>query len=80
MPDVQVIGTLEFNGWSFQTGSFTAPDGTTRKSGGDSFLSAGPGLRLVLCDKLDVGVGAAFQVSGIPWPSTLIRTECRYRF
>lgn len=82
IPDFQIIGTLEFNGWSFQTGEFTDPalGGTLRKSGDDAFLSAGPGLRFVLCDKLDAGVAAAFQLSGIPWPSTLLRTEFRYRF
>ena len=78
--DVQLIGTLEFNGWSFQTGHFTDPFLGKLKSGDDSFLSVGPGLRLVLCDKLDVGVGAAFEVNGIPWPSTLIRSEFRWRF
>jgi len=76
-----LIGTLEFNGWSFQTGQFSDPVlGAKQKSGDDAFLSAGPGLRFVLCDKLDVGVGVAFKVSGIPWPNTLIRTEFGWRF
>jgi hypothetical protein len=78
--DVQLIGTLEFNGWSFQTGDYTDPVLGRHNSGGDSFLSAGPGLRFVLCDKVDLGVGSAFQVSGIPWPNTLIRSEFRWRF
>jgi hypothetical protein len=81
MGDLQIIGTLEFNGWSFQTGQYTDPFfGSFQKSGDDAFLSLGGGVRLVLCDKLDVGVGAAWAISGIPWPDTLIRTEFRYRF
>lgn len=80
-PDAQLIGTMEFNGWSFQTGLFSDPLlGPKQKSGDDAFLSAGPGLRFVLCDKVDVGVGVAFRVSGIPWPETLIRTEFGWRF
>jgi hypothetical protein len=79
--DVQVIGTLEFNGWHFQDGQFTDPvTGPFQKSSGDSFLSAGPGIRMVVCDKIDFGVAAAWQISGDLWPNSLYRTEFRWRF
>jgi hypothetical protein len=81
IPDVQLIGTAEFNGWSFQAGQFTDPVlGPFQKSSGDTFLSAGPGLRLVVCDKVDFGVGAAFELSGPLWPNELYRAEFRWRF
>src|SRR5262249_37097162 len=52
MPDVPLIGTLECNGLSFQTGSFTDPIlGPFQKGGGYTFVSAGPGLRLVMCNR-----------------------------
>src|SRR5262249_31088988 len=60
LPDVPLIGTFEFNGYSFQDGQFTDPVlGPFQKSSGDTYLSLGPGLRLVVCNKIDFGIGSA---------------------
>lgn len=81
MPDVSLIGTLECNGLSFQTGSFTDPIlGAFQKGGGYTFVSAGPGLRLVVCNRVDIGVGAAFALTEPTYPRQLYRTEFRWRF
>ncbi|HWG44741.1 MAG TPA: hypothetical protein VN688_18340 [Gemmataceae bacterium] len=81
MPDVPLIGTLEYNGLSFQTGSFTDPIlGPFQKGGAYTFVSMGPGLRLVICNRVDIGVGAAFAVTEPTYPRQLYRTEFRWRF
>jgi hypothetical protein len=40
----------------------------------------GPGFRFVICDKIDIGVGTAFAVTGARWTEELIRAEFRWRF
>jgi hypothetical protein len=79
--DVQIIGTAEFNGYSFQDGAFTDPIlGGFQKASGDTYISIGPGLRCVICDKVDFGVGAAFNVTDHHFAQQLYRTELRWRF
>ncbi|SIO60631.1 hypothetical protein SAMN05444166_6467 [Singulisphaera sp. GP187] len=77
MPDVPLIGTLEFNGWSFQDGAFTAPVLGPQNSSGDSYLSIGPGLRMAVCNYIDFGVGTAFSLNTPNWGDPLIRSEIR---
>jgi hypothetical protein len=79
-----LIGTLEFNGLTYQTGQFTEPDGTPPggvlgSASGNSFLHFGPGLRLAMCNKLDIGLGVAFGL-GDHGPDQLYRFEFRYRY
>jgi hypothetical protein len=87
IPDVQLIGTAEVNEWSVLGGNFTQTDFfdvATRRpfavSATTTMLSMGPGLRLVICDKIDVGVGTAFSVTGPRWAEEQIRAEFRWRF
>jgi len=79
LPDCPLIGTLEFNGYSFQDGLYTDEFGVAQKSSGDTYLSIGPGLRLIICDKIDFGLGTAFAV-GDHGPDRIFRTEFRWRF
>jgi hypothetical protein len=81
-PEVPVISTLEFNGWTFQDGAFTAlgPNGSFQRAGDYGYFSAGPGLRIFACDKLDFGVGVAFALTEPHWATTLYRMELRLRF
>lgn len=80
-PQVPLISTLEFNGWSFQDGSYTDPGiGAFQKAGDSSYFSAGPGLRLFVCDKLDFGTGISFALTDQHWATTLYRCELRLRF
>ncbi|MCI0377377.1 MAG: hypothetical protein L0215_07215 [Gemmataceae bacterium] len=78
--DVELIGTLEFNGYSFQDGAFSDPFlGQFQKASADSYFSAGPGIRLVICYWLDFGVGSAFSI-GDHGPDQMYRTELRIRY
>jgi hypothetical protein len=79
--DVQLIGTAELIGWSFQDGAYTDPfAGPFQKSSGGTYVSIGPGLRLVICDKVDFGVGAVFSITNHNFADQLYRTEFRWRF
>ncbi len=74
-----VVGTFEFNGVSFQDGLFTTPAGVIENAGGHSMLHLGPGLRMSLCNKLDLGFGMGIGVSD-HGPDQLYRFDFRYRF
>src|SRR5262249_20920339 len=91
MPGVQLIGTAELNEWSFLQGAYTSPDflmpdprnGTLTPvsvSATATMLSVGPGIRLVVCDKIDFGVGTAFALTGDHLAEETIRAEFRWRF
>ena len=79
-PDTPLIGTLEANGWTFQDGTYTDPILGTRKASGFSYGSIGPGLRLSVCNKLDVGVGVGFPLSDPHWGNPQVRTEIRFLY
>ena len=90
--NLQLIGTLEFGGISFQAGRFTNPllatgapnpnpDGTTfTNARTSSYFSIGPGFRLFYCQKFDVGIGMQFNVTTFNIADQLYRTEVRWRF
>jgi hypothetical protein len=81
---LQLIGTTEFNGWTFTDGAvtdFVTKDmGTTVRASGESYLTSGGGLRLVFCEKWDLGFGAAFALTSDHFAQQLYRTEFRYRY
>ncbi|MCE9529815.1 MAG: hypothetical protein K8T89_01540 [Planctomycetes bacterium] len=78
--DTQLVGTMEFNGYTFQSGSFTDPVLGVQRANGSTYVSVGPGLRYIICDKVDIGVGTAFSVTGQHFADQLYRTEFRWRF
>jgi hypothetical protein len=91
IPNIQVVGTAEINEWTILGGAYTSPDvlltpPTVSKTGpvalaaGTTMASLGPGVRLFICDKIDIGVGTAFAVTGSRWEEELIRAEFRWRF
>jgi hypothetical protein len=80
-PDSPLIGTLEFNGWTFQDGGYTSPvTGKPQRATGDSYFSVGPGLRMVICTNVDFGVGVAFALSDPHWEAQLYRFELRWLY
>jgi hypothetical protein len=79
--NVPLIGTLEGESWSFQHGNYTDPVlGAWQKASGYTYLNIGPGLRLVICDRADLGVGSSFAVTQNHWAEYLFRTEFRFRY
>ena len=45
-----------------------------------TYFYVGPGMRLAFCDKLDIGFGVQFAVTGDHFAQQLYRTELRWRF
>lgn len=86
IPNVPIVGTCEFDGWSFQTGSYTSPWASTpadafyQTAGNYSYLYVGGGLRMFICDKIDFGVGVDVPITSAHWADPLIRSEFRWRF
>lgn len=79
--DVTVIATAEFNTWSFQDGAYTDPVfGSFQRAGGAAYWTLGPGLRIFLCDRCDIGFAASFAINTPNFAEQLYTTEFRLRF
>src|SRR5262249_31824561 len=77
-PNSMLIGTFEFDGWSFQNGGFYNPAGKAVGSGGMTFFNMGPGLRMSLCNKMDFGGAVTFPVTEHSWGAPYLRLEVRF--
>jgi hypothetical protein len=81
LPNVPLVGTMEFNGWSFQGGSYTDPFlGPYQMAGGYTYASGGAGLRLFICDKIDFGFAFALALTPQHFADQLYRSEFRFRY
>jgi hypothetical protein len=84
VPDVQLIGTAELNGWSVLDGLYTDPNfggpAPLAVKARTHIMSAGPGLRFVICDKIDLGFAAAFALTSEDFSDEFYRAEFRWRF
>jgi hypothetical protein len=82
---LQLVGTLEAEEWTFLGGDYTDSDFTlggtpVAVNAKGTIFSAGPGLRLFICDKLDIGVGTQFSLTGSHFAGETARAEFRWRF
>ncbi|HEY1380283.1 MAG TPA: hypothetical protein VGF55_26005 [Gemmataceae bacterium] len=89
-----LISTAEFNGWTFTDGAIVnrgaidagiaaSPMNRAQlieKGSAESYFTLGGGLRLVICDKYDIGFGAQFAVTDDHFAEQLYRTEFRIRY
>lgn len=77
----QVIGTAEFNGWTFLDGQTTiGTDATELSASNRNYFTAGPGLRIVYCDNYDIGFGYACALSEGYLGQNQYRAELRIRY
>ncbi len=77
--NVELIGTGEFVGYSFQAGQFSVPGQPNNNAHPGEFFYTGPGLRLVVCEWIDFGFAVGFGFGG-RGPEELYRTELRIRY
>jgi len=79
---IQLIGSAELGGYEIAGGAYTSPATGLPASAKDvgSIVNIGPGLRLVVCNKIDIGAGSYFAVSKDRMASALARIEFRWRF
>jgi hypothetical protein len=76
-----LISTAEFNGITFTDGAVAdLALNTGRPTAGDTIITLGGGMRLVICDKYDIGFGSDFAVSSNRFADQLYRTEFRIRW
>lgn len=76
-----LIATGEFQSWTFQDGAYTDPFlGGSQPASGLSYLAAGPGVRVVLGERLDFGVAAAFAINSPNFASQTYTAAFRWRF
>jgi hypothetical protein len=75
-----LMGTLELNGYTFRGQYTDFPGGAVVGLQGANYLNAGPGFRLMFCNRVDLGFGAAFGFGNGPGPEQIYRTELRIRF
>jgi hypothetical protein len=76
-----LIATCGFNTYTFQDGEYTDPVlGANQRSGGFTYLSAGPGLRLFICDHIDFGFAVNFALTTPRFAAEVYTTEFRWRF
>lgn len=81
LPDVPLIGTLEFSGFSFQDGAFTDPVlGPWQQSSDSSYFYLGAGLRMFVCDRIDFGFGVNLALTDQHFSDQLFRSEFRFRY
>jgi hypothetical protein len=79
---MQLIGTAEYAFYYYQDGAFTDPFGMGVGTSGTVFNQVGAGLRLLVCEKFDVGFGAAFGIGSTSQvqANELYRFQARWRF
>jgi hypothetical protein len=87
--DLQLIGTAELNGWEFYGGAFTGPPAAAgvrgsplgvAVGGAGDVLNMGPGIRFVICEKIDFGVAGAIAVTDGSLGDEYLQAEFRWRF
>lgn len=76
---LNVVGTLELNGYTFQ-GEYTDQFGNVLGLSGTSYFNAGPGFRIQICENWDIGLGMAFGFGSEHGAGEIYRTELRFRF
>jgi hypothetical protein len=85
-PNSPLIATLEMDGWSFENSGYTASVGSggtpkiIEKGGGVSYFNIGPGLRQVICDKVDIGGAITWATTSPRWADPWFRFEVRFLF
>ena len=85
--DVQLIGTLEANTWSFQDGQYinpyldpANPATYAINASGQTYGWMGPGARLSICNRVDFGMATMFGFGQMSWSDFGLRMEMRTLF
>jgi hypothetical protein len=84
-PNSPLIATLEMDLWGFQNGGYTQAvnSGGTPfvvQHSGVSYFNIGPGLRQVICDRMDIGAAITFATTTPHWAEPWFRFEARFLF
>lgn len=88
---VQLVSAFEVGHYTILNGAFTdtkvlQPDPNTgmlspvSRAARNDFVYAGPGLRLFICEKMDIGVGSQFALTSQHFAEQIVRAEMRFRY
>lgn len=80
-----LVGTAEFNHYQVCNGAYTADDilvggAPVAVDAQATMFTAGPGLRLFICEKIDIGCAGAFAFTPSHFADQLVRVDFRWRF
>lgn len=78
--DTALVASIESTGYTFTSGRFTDVALGAQPASETTYFTVGPGFRLCVCDKVDVGFGVQFAVTRNHFADQLYRTELRWRF
>ncbi len=78
--DTSLVVSIESMGYTFTSGKYTGLNGAILSANDQTYFSVGPGFRLCMCDKGDIGFGMQFAVTNPHFADQLYRTEFRWRF
>lgn len=89
-PDCQMIGTVEYDTWTFLSGNYTDPTVTvgsstsgilaTKSANMMYYSQLGLGIRFSFCNRLDFGCAAAYSIGRYHWAEQTYRTELRLMY
>ncbi len=75
--DSPLIGTFEVDGYTFQDGLYSDPFFGPQNSSGGTYMNIGPGLRLSLRDRADIGTSFTYPVTKDQFGEPYYRLELR---
>ncbi|MGL4553755.1 MAG: hypothetical protein ACRC33_21540 [Gemmataceae bacterium] len=79
--DIELIGNLEMTVACLANGKYTDEFGIEQRARDlGTFVTAGPGIRLIVCQKVDVGISTSFPLTQESAFGNLLRAEFRWRF
>ena len=88
IPNVPLIGVLEMDGWTFQSGRYTQLFYTpnkqiatvTRSANTQSYWNIGPGARIAFSNKADLGFGLLFGMGSQSWGNPIVTVDLRWMY
>jgi hypothetical protein len=88
IPNVPLIGVLEIDGWTFQSGRYTQLFSTpnkqiatvTRSANTQSYWNIGPGARIAFGNKADLGMGLLFGMGSQSWGNPIVTVDLRWMY
>ena len=75
--DRAILGSLEFQGWTITDGYQNNFDGTRLHLDPETVWNFYPGIRFILSEKVDIGVGAGTAMTNFRWFDNSFRIEAR---
>jgi hypothetical protein len=88
IPNVPLIGFLEFDTWSFQGGRYTELYYTQNKqirtismpANSQTYMNLGPGMRIAFGNKIDIGTAVLMGLGPASWGNPIFSLDFRWMY